>query len=106
MKISSTLSELKAIVREIIEEEAATVPGRSVPPPLPPGAPGATPQPASASLPKKGALHKFRADTNMAADAANKAKEAMERADTKEALRWLAKAAAFATSARNLLGEK
>jgi hypothetical protein len=42
----------------------------------------------------------------MAQDAMSKVKEAMDRSDTKEALRWLAKAIQFASSARTQLGQR
>ena len=100
----TTLSELRQLIRQVIAEEAASGSAmRTSPPPLPPEA---NQKPASAALPAKGALHKFRADVNMAADAASRAKEAVERAETKEALRWLSKVIGFATSAKGLLGEK
>lgn len=82
-------SELRAIVRTIIKEEIVAA--------------QSTPPPPSAALPQNNALGKFRADVGMVADAANRAKDAMDRADTKEALRWLEKAVGFATSARALL---
>ena len=75
------------------------------PPPLPARAQGAQ-APASAALPQRGALNKFKADVNMAIDAANKVKENVDSANTKEALRWLDKVIAFATSAKNSPGVK
>jgi hypothetical protein len=76
------LSELRILVRDLLEEEG---PGQ-VPP--------------SAALPPKGALYKFRADVNMMTDAAGRAKAAVESASTQEALRWIDKVAAFAASAK------
>lgn len=60
-------------------------------------------RPASASLPQKGALHRFKANVNMMADASSRARDAVESANTKEALRWLDKVISFATSARDSL---
>lgn len=111
------ISELRDIIRDVIEEDVAGFgqKPRAVPPPLPPKRPApvqqqATPQqapaaqkPASAALPQKGALNKFKADVNMTADAAARVKAAVDAADTKEALRWLDKVIAFATSAKSNL---
>lgn len=100
MKKEMTLSELRTLVRAVIEEDMGDFRPRSVPPPLPARA---RQVPASAALPAKGALHKFKADVNMAFDAMGRAKQAMDAADTKETLRWLAKVMAFATSAQRQL---
>lgn len=110
------IDELREIIRQVLEEDMAgyKMPAsasallstgqvqRPSPPPLPPGAQ----KPASAALPQKGALHKFRADVNMTVDAAGRVKAAVESANTKEALRWLDKVIAFATSAKGTLGVK
>lgn len=82
----------------------ATTPAKKAPPPLPAAAKAQ--QPASAALPQKGALNKFKADVNMAVDAASKVKEAVDAANTKEALRWIEKLIGFATSAKSVLGVK
>ena len=120
MKKDTDLSELRAIIRDILKEDMAGfntgmtpqmhamlnnpgTAGKSKPPPLPSGA---QKQPASAALPQKGALNKFKADVNMAADAVSKAQAAIEGANTKEALRWLDKLISFATSAKGSLGVK
>lgn len=96
---------LREAVQKIISELIGTesVPqgvSRPQPPPLPAAA---RQQPASAALPKKGALHKFKASLNMAADAGARAKEASEQANTKEALRWLDKTIEYATAAKKQL---
>jgi hypothetical protein len=117
MKID--LNTLRAIIREAINEyEAPMDPkargllnvgpqgAKKGPPPLPKGAPGAKPAPASAALPQKNALGKFKADVNMAVDAANKVQQNIEQANTKEALRWLDKMIGFAQSAKSSLGAK
>lgn len=115
------LQEIRALIRSILNEDMAGFKtgltpqmhamlnnpgsvGKSKPPPLPVAA--QKQQPASAALPQKGALNKFKADVNMAADAATKAKAAVESANTKEALRWLDKLIGFATSAKGTLGVK
>lgn len=107
------ISELREIIQSVIEEDMTNFmrPQRPAaqPPPLPPGAPNArkaAPAPASAALPQKGALNKFKADVNMAVDAANRVKEHVDAANTKEALRWLDKVIQFATSAKGTLGVK
>lgn len=120
MKKDTELSELRAIIRDILKEDMAgfntgmspqthamlnnpVSTGKSKPPPLPPGA---QKQASSAALPQKGALNKFKADVNMAIDAASKTQAAIEAANTKEALRWLDKLIGFATSAKGSLGVK
>ncbi len=92
------ISDLRRLVIELLEEEISQ--GMGGPPPLPPGASGRTPPPASAGLPAPGALNKFKADINMAADAAQKVQAAVANANTPEALRWLDKVIHFATSAK------
>lgn len=105
MKKDLDLKELRELVRTVLEED---VPGvmpqgvRSVPPPLP----QAARKPASAALPAPNALNKFKADVNMAVDAATRVKAAVDAADTKEALRWLDKVISFATSAKTNLNVK
>lgn len=110
------ISELRDIIQNVLEEDMAGYTGmtpqahgmlntnpnaanaaKKGPPPLPAAA---KKQPASAALPQKGALTKFKADVNMAADAASRVKAAVEQANTPEALRWLDKMIAFATSAK------
>ncbi len=117
------LTELRAIIRDILLQEdmagfntgmtpqmhamlnnPGSPAGKSKPPPLPPGA--QKQQPASAALPQKGALDKFKTDVNMAVDAASKVKASMDATNTKEALRWLDKLIGFATSAKGSLGVK
>ena len=105
------ISELREIIQSVIEEDMTNFmrPQRPAaqPPPLPPGVPnGPKAAPASAALPQKGALNKFKADVNMAVDAANRVKEHVDAANTKEALRWLDKVIQFATSAKGTLGVK
>lgn len=95
---SIDITELRKLVSELLEEEISQ--GSGGPPPLPPGASGRTPLPASAALPAPGALNKFKADINMAADAAQKVQAAVASANTPEALRWLDKVIHFATSAK------
>lgn len=113
------INELRALVREIIKEDMAnfkpaltpqahamlnTGSSKNQPPPLPAGAQNQ--KPASASLPQKNALNKFKADVNMAVDAAQKVSAAVGQANTKEALRWLDKVIQYASSAKNVLGVK
>lgn len=102
------ISELRALVRSVLEEDMGGMKptmtpsahamlntgSKGGPPPLP------GKKPASAALPAKGALNKFKADVSMMADAAARVKAAVDAADTKEALRWLEKVAAFAASAK------
>ena len=109
------ISELRDIIRSVLEEDvgqfqmppsAHTLLNRGPeqrkgPPPLPAAA--KKQQPASAALPQKGALDKFKADVNMTADAASRVKAAVDAADTKEALRWLDKVISYATSAKSNL---
>lgn len=117
MKID--LSELRAIIQEVLNEyEAPMDPkargllnvgpqgAKKGPPPLPPGAPGAKPAPASSALPQKNALGKFKADIKMAVDAGARVQQNVDQANTKEALRWLDKMISFATSAKSSLGVK
>jgi len=114
MKID--LKTLRAVIREVLNEYEMDPAARGLlnvgpqakkgPPPLPPGAPGAKPAPASSALPQKGALNKFKADVNMAVDAANRVKQNVENANTKEALRWLDKMIQFANSAKGTLNVK
>lgn len=73
-------------------------PGKAKPPPLPTAA-----KPASAALPGKDALTKFKSSLNMAADAGARAKQASEQANTKEALRWLDKMVEYANAAKKQL---
>lgn len=77
-------------------------PAKSTPPPLPAAA-KAQQKPASAALPGKDALTKFKSSLNMAADAGARAKQASEQANTKEALRWLDKTIEYATAAKKQL---
>ena len=102
-------SSLRDAVRQIISELMGPMPAsaqgllnvgpsKPKPPPLPMAA-----KPASAALPKKGALDKFKSSLNMAADAGARAKEASEQANTKEALRWLDKTIEYATAAKKQL---
>lgn len=118
MKID--LKDLRALIQEVISEYEMDPKARGLlnvgpqggqqrpkgtPPPLPAAAKKPT-GPASAALPQKGALNKFKADVNMAVDAANRVQQNMEQANTKEALRWLDKMIQFATSAKGSLGVK
>jgi hypothetical protein len=107
------LNELKALIRSVIEEDVPPLAGQNAaakapgaPPPLPNKAAAQGQNPASAALPKPGALNKFKADVNMAADAAMRVKQNVDSANTKEALRWLDKLIQFATSAKSQLGSK
>lgn len=77
-------------------------PGKATPPPLPKQAQGQQAKP-SAGLPQNNALGKFKSSLNMAADAGNRAKQASEAANTKEALRWLDKMIEYATAAKKTL---
>jgi hypothetical protein len=63
-------------------------------------------QPASAALPQNNALGKFKADVNMAVDAAQRVQQNIQQSNTKEALRWLDKMIGFATSAKTSLNVK
>lgn len=112
MKID--LKTLRAVIQEVLNEYEMDPAARGLlnvgpqaakkgPPPLPAGAPGAK---ASSALPQKGALNKFKADVNMAVDAANRVKQNVEQANTKEALRWLDKMIQFANSAKGTLNVK
>ncbi len=117
---TTDLSELRALIRDILQEDMAgfasgltpqahailnksdNTAGKRTPPPLP----TAAQKPASVALPQKGALNKFKSNVNMAVDAANRVKEAVDGANTKEALRWIDKLITFATSAKDSLGVK
>lgn len=95
-----TEKQLRNIINDVLNEDMdpATATRTGGPPPLP-----KKQAPASAALPQKGALNKFKADVNMMADAASRVKEAVDGANTKEALRWLEKVVSFATSAQGVL---
>jgi hypothetical protein len=101
--------KLRDVVQQIIAEFMGPMPpaaqallnvgpNKAKPPPLPGQA-----RAASASLPKKGALTKFKASLSMAAEAGARAKEESEQANTKEALRWLDKMIDYATAAKQQL---
>mgnify|MGYP003490835034 CR=1 FL=1 len=118
MKID--LKDLRSLIQEVMNEYEMDPRARGLlyvgpqggqqrpkgtPPPLPAAAKKQS-GPASATLPQKGALNKFKADVNMALDAAERVQQNIDQANTKEALRWLDKMIQFATSAKSNLETK
>ena len=98
-----TLEALRAVIHEVMTEDAP--PAAASAASLGSDRPLAPPQkPSSGS--KGPNLKGFKADVNMAADAASRAKQILDagQGNTKEALRWLDKTISFAQSAKKNLG--